>query len=128
MSKLGTLALPVLFVASLLTAGASIAGPNDGNATWSFGGLYVQQYGVAINGDLTVVFENANGVQFTGWLNQAGVPQCPGQPMLRLSSGNPRTAELGKLLLGAGLAHKPLWVWFEATAGTCYVKQLTVSM
>ncbi len=128
MSKLATLALPALFVASLFTAGASVAGPNDGGNTWSYGGLYVQQYGVANNGDLTVVFDNGSDAPFTGWLNQAGVHQCPGQPTLRLSAGNPRTPELGKLLLGAGLAHKPLHVWFEATAGICYVKQLTATM
>ena len=68
------------------------------------------------------------GTLFTGWNDQNGVAQCPGQSTLKLAAGLPGASEIGKLLLGAALSHKPLHVWFEATSGTCYIKQLTATM
>jgi len=72
--------------------------------------------------------ENSAGTLFTNWNDQNGVAQCPGQPTLRLASAYVAAPEIQKALLAAGLSHKPLHVWFEATSGVCYIKQVTVTM
>jgi hypothetical protein len=112
---------------SLFTVGAS-ASPTTGNATWSFGGLFVQSYVAYNNGDIGASFENSAGTLFTGWNDQNGVAQCPGQNTLRLAAAYVAAPEIQKTLLAAALSHKPLHVWFEATAGVCYIKQLTMTL
>jgi hypothetical protein len=127
MSTIRKLALPAVLT-MMLFAGSSLASPTSGNATWSFGGLYVSTYVAYNNGDIGAQFENSAGTLFTNWNDQNGVAQCPGQPTLRLASAYVAAPEIQKALLAAGLAHKPLHVWFEATAGVCYIKQVTVTM
>lgn len=128
MSTIRKLVLPALFVMSLLFAGPSSASPTTGNATWSFGGLFVASYVAYNNGDIGASFENSAGTLFTGWNDQNGVAQCPGQPTLRLAAAYVAAPEIQKALLAAGLSHKALHVWFEATSGVCYIKQVTVTM
>ena len=128
MSKISKFVFSALLVMSLFTAGASSASPTTGNATWSFGGLFVQNYVAYNNGDIGASFENSAGTLFTSWNDQNGVAQCPGQPTLRLAAAYVAAPEIQKALLAAALSHKALHVWFEATAGVCYIKQVTVSM
>ena len=128
MSKLSKIVVSALFAMSLFTAGESSASPTSTFSTWSWGNLYVATYSTLSGGDLAASFENSAGTQFTTWNDQNGVNQCPGQPTLRLASGYAPAPEIGKLLLAAALAHKPLHVWFEATNGICYIKQLTATM
>ena len=128
MSTIRKLVLPALFVMSLLFAGSSMASPTTGNATWSFGGLYVASYVAYNNGDIGASFENSSGTLFTNWNDQNGVAQCPGASTLRLAAAYVAFPEIQKAILAAGLSHKPLHVWFEATSGVCYIKQLTATM
>lgn len=128
MPKLSKLLLPALLATALFTSGSSTASPTTGNATWSWGGLYVSTYVAYNNGDIGASFENSAGTQFTAWNDSNGVNQCPGQPTLRLAAAYVAAPEIQKALLAAGLAHKPLHVWFEATSGVCYIKQVTVTM
>lgn len=128
MPKLNKLTLPALLVMALVTAGASSASPTSGNATWSWGGLYVRTYVAYNNGDIGASFENSAGTLFTTWNDSNGVNQCPTNSTLRLAAGYPPAPEIQKLLLAAGLARKPLHVWFEATSGVCYIKQITATM
>jgi hypothetical protein len=121
------LALPALF-AMMLFVGPSVASPTTGNSTWSFGGLFVASYHAFNNGDVGATFENSAGTQFTGWNDQNGVAQCPGQPTLRLAAAYVAAPEIQKALLAAGLARKALHVWFEATDGVCWIKRVTVTM
>jgi hypothetical protein len=127
MSKLSKIAFPLLVAASLFAATAS-ATPTDGTTTWSFGGLYVANYTVYNTGDIGASFETSAGTAFTTWNNSGGVNQCPSNATLHLAPGYAPAPELTKLLLSSALAHKPLHVWFEATAGICYIKQLTATM
>ena len=128
MSKIRSLVLPALIAVSLFFAGSSSATPTSGNATWSFGGLFVSTYVAYNNGDIGASVENSSGTLFTGWNDQNGVAQCPGQPTLRLAAAYVAAPEIQKTLLAAGLSHKALHVWFEATSGVCYIKQLTMTM
>ena len=128
MSKITKFVFSAILAMSLFTAGASSASPTTGNATWSFGGLFVQSYVAYNNGDIGASFENSAGTLFTGWNDQNGVAQCPGQNTLRLASAYVAAPEIQKALLAAALSHKALHVWFEATSGVCYIKQVTVSM
>jgi hypothetical protein len=128
MSKIRALIVPALLAGSLMFAGSSSATPTSGNATWSWGGLYVASYVSYNNGDIGASFENSSGTLFTSWNDQNGVAQCPGASTLRLASGYVAAPEIQKTLLAAALAHKPLHVWFEATAGVCYIKQLTMTL
>ena len=128
MRKLSKFVLPTLLAMTVLQSGESTASPTTGNATWSWGGLYDATYVAYNNGDIGASFENAPGTQFTAWNDSNGVNQCPGQPTLRLAAGYVAAPEIQKTLLAAGLAHKALHVWFEATSGVCYIKQVTVTM
>jgi hypothetical protein len=128
MSKVSKLICAALLAMSLFTAGSTSASPTTGNATWSWSNLFVATYVAYNNGDIGASFENSAGTQFTGWNDQNGVPQCPGQPTLRLAAGYVAAPEISKALLAAGLAHKPLHVWFEATNGVCYIKQISATM
>jgi hypothetical protein len=128
MSTIRKFIVPALLAMSLLFARSGSASPTTGNATWSFGGLFVASYVAYNNGDIGASFENSAGTLFTGWNDQSGVAQCAGQPTLRLAAGYVAMPELQKALLAAALSHKALHVWFEATSGVCYIKQLTVSM
>ena len=128
MSKISKSVFSALLVLSLFMAGASSASPTSTAMTWSFGGLFVQNYVAYNNGDIGASFENSAGTLFTNWNDQNGVAQCPGQPTLRLASAYVAAPEIQKALLAAGLSHKPLHVWFEATSGVCYIKQVTVTM
>jgi hypothetical protein len=128
MSTIRAFVVPALLVGSLLFAAPSSASPTTGNATWSFGGLYVSTYVAYNNGDIGASFENSSGTQFTGWNDQNGVAQCPGQPTLRLAAAYVAAPEIQKTLLAAGLSHKALHVWFEATSGVCYIKQVTMTL
>jgi hypothetical protein len=122
------LVVPALLVMSLFFAGPSAASPTTGNATWSFGGLFVASYVAYNNGDIGASFENSAGTLFTSWNDQNGVAQCPGQPTLRLSAAYVAMPEIQKTLLAAALSHKALHVWFEATSGVCYIKQVTMTL
>jgi hypothetical protein len=117
----------MLFAASLFTAGSSSASPTTPNAVWSWGGLYVTTYYALSSGDLGAIFENSVGTEFTAWNDQNGVNQCPGQSMLHLASAYAPAPEIGKLLLAAAIEHKPVKVWFEATSGICYIKQMSIT-
>ena len=128
MSTIRAFVVPALLVGSLLFAAPSSASPTTGNATWSFGGLYVSTYVAYNNGDIGASFENSGGTLFTGWNDQNGVAQCPGQPTLRLAAAYVAAPEIQKTLLAAGLSHKALHVWFEATSGVCYIKQVTMTL
>jgi hypothetical protein len=128
MSTIHKFVLPALLAVSLLFAGSSAASPTTGNATWSFGGLFVSTYVAYNNGDIGASFENSAGTLFTNWNDQNGVAQCPGQPTLRLAAGYVAMPEIQKTLLAAALSHKALHVWFEATSGVCYIKQLTMTL
>ena len=127
MSKLSKIAFPLMIAASLFTASAS-ASPTTPNSTWSWGSLYVGNYTVYGNGDIGATFESSSGTLFTTWNDSNGVNQCPSNSTLRIAAGYAPVAEMSKLLMSAALAHKPLHVWFEATAGICYIKQLTATM
>lgn len=128
MSKLSKIAFPLLLAVTLFTAGSSSASPTTTTSTWSWGGLYVTTYSALSNGDLGATFESSAGTAFTAWNDQNGVNQCPGQPTLHLVPAYAAAPEVGKLLMAAALSHKPLHVWFEATAGICYIKQLSATM
>jgi hypothetical protein len=128
MPKVNKFVLPALLAMALFTSSASTASPTTGNATWSWGGLYVATYVAYNSGDIGASFENSAGTLFTAWNDSNGVNQCPGQPTLRLASGYVAAPEIQKALLAAALAHKSLHVWFEATSGICYIKQVTVTM
>jgi hypothetical protein len=127
MRKLNKLLVPTLLATALFT-GASSASPTSTYATWAWDGLYVRTYVAYNTGDIGASFENSSGTLFTSWNNSSGVNQCPGQPTLRLASAYGAAPEIQKILLAAALAHKPLKVWFEATDGICYIKQITATM
>lgn len=128
MSKLSKIVLPMLLVTTLFSAGSSSASPTTPNSTWSWGGLYVTNYSALSNGDLGATFETSSGAAFTSWNDSNGVNQCPGQATLHLVPAYAAAPEIGKLLISAALSHKALHVWFEATGGICYIKQLTATM
>lgn len=127
MPKLSKVVFPAL-LATMLFAGATSASPTSTGATWSWNGLYVNAYVAYGNGDVGASFENSAGTAFTAWNDQNGVAQCPGQPTLKLAAGLPGAAEIQKILLAAALSHKSLHVWFEATGGVCYIKQISATM
>lgn len=128
MFKFTRLTIPALLTMSLAFVNSSSASPTTGNATWSWGNLFVASYVAYNNGDIGASFENAAGTLFTSWNDQNGVNQCPGQSTLRLASAYVAAPEIQKTLLAAALSHKPLHVWFEATGGVCYIKQLTMTL
>lgn len=127
MSKLSKIAFPLMVAASLFGASAS-ASPTSTGSTWSWGNLYVQNYTVFGSGDIGASFENSSGTLFTTWNDSSGVNQCPSNSTLRIAAAYAPVSEMTKLLMSAALAHKPLHVWFEATGGICYIKQLTATM
>jgi hypothetical protein len=127
MSKISKLFISAMLVTLPFAAGTSSASPTTPNTTWSWGGLYVNAYVAYSNGDVGASFEKA-GTLFTAWNDPNGVNQCPGQPTLRLAPGYVPAPEIQKILLGAALAHKALHVWFEATNGICYIKQVSATM
>ena len=128
MMKISKVVLSLMFAMSLFMTRSSSASPITPGSTWSWGGLYATSYTAGDTGEIGVVFENSAGVQFTAWNNAAGVNQCPGQPMLRLAPGFPAAPGIAKILLAAALSHKPMHVWFEATAGICYIKAISATM
>jgi hypothetical protein len=126
MRKINKLALPALLAMALLTnAGAS---PTSTDSVWSWSNLFVNTYKAHSSGDIHVSFETSAGTLFTAWNNSNGVNQCPTDSTLRLASAYQAAPEIQKALLAAGLARKALHVWFEATAGICYIKQVSVTM
>jgi len=128
MSTIRKFVFPALLAMSLCFAGSSSATPTSTASTWSFGGLFVASYVAYSNGDLGASFENSAGTLFTSWNDQNGVAQCPGQPTLRLASAYGAAPEIQKALLAAALSHKALHVWFEATSGVCYIKQISMTL
>ena len=128
MSTTTKLALSAALALAILSPATGSATPTSTNATWSFGGLYVSSYVAYNNGDLGASFENSAGTLFTGWNDQNGVAQCPGQPTLRMAAAYGAFAEIQKTILAAALSHKALHVWFEATSGVCYIKQVSMTL
>jgi hypothetical protein len=128
MSTIHKLIFPALLALSLLFAGTSSATPTSSNSTWSWGGLFVSTYVAYNNGDIGASFENSAGTLFTGWNDQNGVAQCPGASTLRVAAAYVAMPEIQKTLMAAALSHKSLHVWFEATSGVCYIKQLTMTL
>ena len=128
MSTLRSLALSAALATSMLVPATSSASPTTGNSTWSWGGLYVATYVAYNNGDIGASFENSAGTLFTSWNDQNGVNQCPGASTLRLAAGYVAAPEIQKTLMAAALSHKALHVWFEATSGVCYIKQVTMTL
>jgi hypothetical protein len=128
MSTVSKLVIPALLAMSLFFANSSSATPTSTNSTWSFGGLFVATYVNYSNGDLGASFENSAGTLFTGWNDQNGVAQCPGASTLRMAAAYGAFDQIQKTLLAAALSHKSLHVWFEATSGVCYIKQLTMTL
>lgn len=120
-------ALPAALALTLLSPGVSSATPTSSNATWSWGGVYVANYVAYNNGDVGVSFENSSGTAFTAWNDQYGVNQCPNQPTLRVAFAYVAFDEIQEVLMEAALRHKELHVWFEATSGICYIKQVSVA-
>jgi hypothetical protein len=126
MRKINKLIVPALLAMTLFTSAS--ASPTSTFSVWSWGSLFVNSYTAHSSGDIQVTFENSAGTLFTNWNDSNGVNQCPGQPTLRLAAAYQAAPEIQKTLLAAGLAHKALHVWFEATAGICYIKQVTATM
>lgn len=127
MPRISKLAFSALLAMTLFT-GATSASPTSTGATWSWGGLYVRTYVAYNTGDIGASFENSAGTLFTSWNDSNGVNQCPSQSTLRLAAAYGAAPEIQKILLAAALAHKPLHVWFEATNGICYIKQVQATM
>lgn len=126
MRKIKMLVVPALLTLALFASAS--ASPTSTYSVWSWNNLFVNTYMAHSSGDIYVTFESSSGTLFTNWNDSNGVNQCPGQPTLRLAAAYQAAPEIQKTLLAAGLARKALHVWFEATAGICYIKQVSVTM
>jgi hypothetical protein len=129
------LSLSAVIFACLAPTPFVSATPTDSNAVWSWGGLFVHTYREV--GGVSVVFKDARGVVFTGWKDKHGTYQCPGDPQhpedergrtLQIHPEHPRADAIAQAIFSAGLAHKPLHVWFEGVEGVCYIKGVAVGM
>lgn len=106
--------------------------PKFNYAPWSYGGLYLKSYRIHWS-TLLLTFEDANGNIFTGWEKDGH--RCPTQPTLVLNTSNPDWLETADTILRAGLAHKPMHVWFWGQTEQenadperhCYLQGVTVN-
>lgn len=118
----------VLTLSAGLSARPAAATPTDGAFPWSMGGLKVA--GITQGGDneVYVNFRNPDGSIRTVWPNSSGTDLCGGKDILRLARARTNFKEIVDALSGAGLAGRPVWVAYEPTAGTCYIKSVNVTM
>lgn len=129
MNRFNKLALVSLVVLSgVVGSGDAAASPTDGGATWSMGSLRVVDIAHAGDNDVYVQFRNPSGAIRNIWPNASGADICGGETRLRLARGRTNFKEMLEALNMAGLAGRPLHVWYEPTAGVCYIKALTVSL
>lgn len=124
-----TAMVAALFAA--LTASSAEASPTDTAAQWSLSGLYVDTYRPQSTGRVYVEFESSNGTPRSSFPGTGNQPSniCTASRKLQVHPDLPGRDEILKTLLSAGLARKPLHVWYWAdTNGNCYVKNLSLTM